>query len=35
MYLVEISVSASPKFGQKERVSFMDEVEMEVAMVSL
>ncbi|RLV97847.1 hypothetical protein DV515_00011367 [Chloebia gouldiae] len=35
VYLLEISVTASPKFGQKKRVSYMDEVEMEVAMCQL
>lgn len=35
MYLLEVSLSASPKFGQEEGVSCMDEVEMEVTMVSL
>lgn len=35
MYLLEVSLSASPKFGQEEGVGCMDEVEMEVTMVSL
>lgn len=35
MYLLEIYMIASPKYGQKERIGCMDEAEMEVAMVSL